>query len=63
MAEGIGESEPHGSRGALLHAGDIGDGRDVVIVEAVAEAKDGAGEQREFERCIHSSCQRTKVLL
>ncbi len=50
---GVEKAEAHGGGGLLLDAGDVGDGRDVIVVEAVPEAENGAGEQRDFERRVH----------
>ncbi|MCU1224367.1 MAG: hypothetical protein JWQ42_2460 [Edaphobacter sp.] len=53
VAEGVEEAEAHGVAPVALDAGDVGDGGEVVVVEAVAETKEGAGDQGEFERGGH----------
>ncbi len=39
------QAETHGVPGTGLDAADVGDGGDVVVVQAVAEAKSGGGDQ------------------
>ncbi len=53
VAEGVEEAETHSFAPGALDAGDVGDGGEVVVVEAVAEAEEGAGEEGEFERGGH----------
>ena len=53
VAESVEEAEAHSFSPGALDAGDVGDGGEVVIVETVAEAEEGAGEEGEFERGGH----------
>ena len=53
VAEGVEEAETHAFSPGALDAGDVGDGGEVVVVEAVAEAEEGAGEEGEFEARRH----------
>ena len=53
VAEGVEEAEAHAFFPGALDAGDVGDGGQVVVVEAVTEAEEGAGEEGEFERGGH----------
>ena len=53
VAEGVDHAETHGGAARLLDADDVGDGGDVVVVEAVAEAEQGSGEECEIERVVH----------
>lgn len=53
MAECVEQTEPHPFAPGALHAGDVGNGRQVVVIEAVAQPKQRAGEQGEFERGRH----------
>ena len=54
VAEGVEEAEAHGFAPVALEAGDVGDGGEVIVVEAVAKAQEGAGEEREFQLGRHS---------
>jgi hypothetical protein len=49
VAEGVEEAETHSFPPGALDAGDVRDGGEVVIVKAVTEAQEGAGEEGEFE--------------
>ena len=53
MAEGVEEAEAHAFAPGALDGGDVGDGGEVVVVEAVTEAEEGAGEESEFEARRH----------
>ena len=55
VSQGVHQAEPHGSRGTCLDAGDVGDGGDVVVVEAVAEAEDRARKQDDIEGSAHEA--------
>ncbi len=57
VAEGVEEAEAHAFTPGALDAGDVGDGGKVVVVEAVAEAEEGAGKESEFERGRHAFCR------
>ena len=48
VPESVEEAEAHTFAPSALDAGNVGDGGEVIVVEAVAEAKEGAGEQGEF---------------
>src|SRR5450755_3153496 len=41
VSQGIEQTEAHPSPAIGLNAGDVGDGRDVVVVEAMTEPEDG----------------------
>ena len=52
----------HGILHAILHAGDVGDRGDVVIVEPMAEAEDGGGGQGKLQIRGHNhSCGQVAV--
>jgi hypothetical protein len=53
VAESVEEAETHSFSPGALDAGDVGDGCEVVVVEAVAKAEESAGEKGEFERRRH----------
>jgi hypothetical protein len=53
VAKGIEEAETHAFAPGALDAGDVGDGGEVIVIEAVAEAEQGAGEEGEFESRGH----------
>jgi len=53
VAEGVDHAKTHSGVARLLDADDVGDGGDVIVVEAVAEAEQGSGEEREIERVVH----------
>jgi len=53
MAECVEEAEPHTFPPGALNAGDVGDGGEVVVVETVTKAQEGAGEKGEFKRRRH----------
>ncbi len=55
VAEGVEKAETHAFAPSALDAGDVGDGGEVVVVEAVAQAEQGAGEESEFE-CRRHCC-------
>ena len=55
VAEGVEKAETHAFAPGALDAGDVGDGGEVVVVEAVAQAEQGAGEESEFE-CRRHCC-------
>src|SRR5260370_14515308 len=49
MAECVHHSHLHRLHPGILHAGDIGNRRDVVVIEAMAKSEDCGGEQRELK--------------
>ena len=49
VAEGVEQAEAHAFAPAALDAGDVGDGGEMVVVEAVAEAQQEAGKESELE--------------
>jgi len=53
VAKGVEEAEAHGVAPVALDTCDVGDGGEMVVVEAVAETKEGAGDESEFERGGH----------
>lgn len=53
VAEGVDHAEPEGGAPGRLDADDVGDGGDVVVIEAVAKAEHGCGEERDVERGVH----------
>ena len=53
VAEGVEEAEAHAFSPGALDGGDVGDGGEVVVVEAVTKAEQGAGEESEFELRRH----------
>ena len=53
VAESVEEAEAHAFAPGALDAGDVGDGGEVVVVEAVAQAEESTGEKSEFERGRH----------
>lgn len=53
VAECIEEAEAHAFAPGALDGGDVGDGGEVVVVEAMTEAEEGAGEESEFEARRH----------
>src|ERR1700678_956107 len=50
MSEDINQAHAHGLLARWFHAGDVRDRRDVVVVEAVAEAQDAGGKQSQIQR-------------
>lgn len=53
VAEGVEEAEAHAFAPSTLDGGDVGDGGEVVVVEAMTESEEGAGEEGEFEARRH----------
>jgi len=53
VTEGVEEAEAHAFSPGALDGGDVGDCSQVVVVEAVTEAEEGAGEEGEFEARRH----------
>ena len=49
VAEGVEEAEAHALTPVGLDVGDVGDGGEVVVVEAVAQPEESAGEESEFQ--------------
>src|SRR5579859_2997976 len=49
VSQGIQQAEVHGPSRRILHAGDIGNGGDVVVVKTMAKTKDGRREQSELQ--------------
>ena len=54
VAESVEQAELHAFAPVALDAGDVGDGGEVIVVEAVAEAEEEAGEKCELERGRHA---------
>src|SRR5215469_3220165 len=61
VAESVEQAEAHAFAPGALDTGDVGDGGEVVVVEAVAESQKGAGEQSEFERGRHEPFGRVRM--
>jgi hypothetical protein len=53
VTESVQETEAHAFAPGALDAGDVGDSSKVVVVEAMAQAQESAGEKGEFERRKH----------
>jgi hypothetical protein len=53
MAEGVQKSKLHALTPTALYARNIGDRCQVVVVESMTKAQQGAGKQSEFERGGH----------
>lgn len=53
MSKSIGHAQPHGGPFRVLDADDIGDCCDVVVVEAVAKAKQGGCKEGEIQGVVH----------
>ena len=53
MAQCIEQPKPHAFAPRALYAGDIGDCGKMVVIEAMPEPEQSAGEQSEFERRRH----------
>ena len=58
VAKGVEQAELHAFAPVALDAGDVGDGGQVIVVEAVAYAEEETGEKGELERGRHA---RSKV--
>jgi len=54
VSERVGHAETHRCSFRMLDADDIRDCGDVVVVEAVAEAEQGCGEEGEIEGAMHT---------
>ena len=52
VTESIEKPQLHACRRLLLHARDVGNCSDVVVVEPMAETQDDAGNQSDFQRSI-----------
>ncbi len=61
MTESVEEAKAHAFTPGALDAGDVSDSGEMVVVEAVAQAEKGAGEQGEFERGGHWPSGRVRV--
>ena len=59
VTEGVEEAEAHAFAPVALNAGDVRDGGEVVVVEAVAQAEQGAGEEGELEGVRHGQSKGT----
>lgn len=57
VAECVEEAEAHAFSPGALDGGDVRDGGEVVVIEAVTEAEQGAGEESEFEARRHVSLE------
>ena len=53
VAEGVEQAEAHAFAPVALNAGDVGDGGEMVVVKAMAQAEQSAGEEGELERVRH----------
>src|SRR5271165_5655233 len=56
MAQGVDQAKPHAAPAIGLHAGDVGDSCNVVVIEPVMEPKDGRGQEcklKAVRRCGH----------
>ena len=53
VSDRVEQAQSHPTPAIRLHTGDVGDGRDMVVVEAVAESKDRRGQERKLKavRC------------
>ena len=59
VAEGVEQAEAHAFAPVALDAGDVGDGGEVVVVKAMAQAEQGAGEESELEGVRHTQSKGT----
>ena len=53
VSESVEQAETHALAPAAPHTGDVRDSGEVVVVEAVAQAQQQAGDEREFKRRGH----------
>lgn len=53
VAEGVEQAEAHAFAPAALDAGDVGDGGEVIVVEAMAQAEQSAGDESQLKRVGH----------
>ena len=49
VAEGVGHAQAQSATPVALHGSDVGDGRQMVIIEAMAQPQDQAGAERGIE--------------
>ena len=54
MAQRIEQAELHAFAPISLHAGNVGDRGEMVVIEPMAKAEEDAGDQCEFERGLHA---------
>ncbi len=59
VAEGVEQAEAHAFAPVALNAGDVRDGGEVVVVEAMAQTEQGAGEKGELEGVGHGQSKGT----
>lgn len=53
MAQCVEQAKTHAFAPATLHARDIGDGSEVVVVETMTQSEEGAGDESEFKGRRH----------